>query len=123
MNRAFLVTLLAAAAFVGGAVPMARRISTFNKEAHLSSFHIEPFASRKIHLEGFPPVELQDRPALPEEHLPPDAFFLKVIYGEPPNARETLVPVHKPAAPDIPQLDSYEEWAKLRAERARQSAP
>lgn len=116
MNRAWIVSLVSAATFFGAAVPMALRIRDFNQTAHHASFHVDAYASRRVHLAGFPPVLVEDhQPSEAERAELPTDFAFKITYGEPTSARTKIVPVHRPPAPDMPGLEMYDEWAKLLA--------
>ncbi|GEM_PF-1396882 len=119
MNRAWIITLASAAAFVGAAFPMAKRIGNFNTNAHYTRYHAETIIARQTRLQGFPLLKVDD---LPGEGESKNSYFLKLTYGEPvpeessaPAPITKLVAVHRPPAPNMPRLDIYEEWAKLLA--------
>lgn len=102
-------TLVFGACFVGAMRPMVARIDAFNHEAGLARFHAEVLNARRIKIGVFPEFTLTDVPG----EGPRAAFesFLRLDYA----GRQTLIPVKKPPAFDVPNLGMYEEWVKVLA--------
>ena len=112
-------TLVFGACFVGSIWPMAARIQKFNHDAGLTRYHAEVLNDRRTRIGVFPEFSLTDvRGEGPRGEV---ESFLRLDYA----GRETMIPVKKPPAFDVPNLGMYEEWVKVlavnRVERGKET--
>lgn len=99
---AWCIMLGGAALFCAAIVPMARRIAQYNASANIPTFHAEPIAGRTLRVDGFPVATLTDVEAGRGEGA------IRLDYG----GKETLIPVKRPPALNLPTLAGYDEWLK-----------
>ena len=112
-RNALLVCLISALGLGASVVPMAHRISDFNTASHYARFHAEIQSQRDFQIGVFPRVLLTD---FADDR---GRTFLKLDYA----GTEHRVPVHKPAAPNVPDLGIYDEWVKVLAVNQVQRDP
>jgi len=109
-RKAWWITIGAGALFCASIVPMARRIAEYNAHANIPTFHTEPLAGRTLRVDGFPIATLTDVAA--ERGTVGGggggAGTIRLEY----NGKETLIPVKRPPALDLPTLAGYDEWLK-----------
>jgi hypothetical protein len=99
---AWCITIGSAALFCASIVPMARRIGEYNAHANIPMFHAEALAGRTLRVDGFPVATLTDVETDKEDGL------IRLEYG----GKETLIPVKRPPALNLPNLAGYDEWLK-----------
>ena len=104
-RNAWCITIGAGALFCAAIVPMAQRIAKYNASANIPTFHAEPIAGRTLRVDGFPIATLTDVEAGRGEGT------IRLVYG----GTETLIPVKRPPALDLPTLAGYDEWLKALA--------
>lgn len=104
---AWCITIAAGTLFCAAIVPMARRIADFNAHANIPTFHAEPIAGRTLRVDGFPVAVLTDVQTAQEKN----EGAIRLDYG----GKETLIPVKRPPAMDLPTLAGYDEWLKALA--------
>ncbi len=102
---AWCITIGAGVLFCAAIAPMAQRIAKYNASANIPTFHAEPIAGRTLRVDGFPVATLTDVEAGRGEGT------IRLDYG----GTETLIPVKRPPALNLPTLAGYDEWLKALA--------
>lgn len=107
-RNAWWITIGAGALFCASIVPMAQRIAVYNAHAKIPTFHTEPLAGRTLRVDGFPVATLTDVAAESIPGAGSGSGTIRLVYG----GKETLIPVKRPPALDLPTLAGYDEWLK-----------
>ncbi len=105
---AWCITIGAGVLFCAAIVPMAHRIADYNAHANIPTFHAEPIAGRTLRVDGFPVATLTDVEPAKETGKDKSEGAIRLEYG----GKETLIPVKRPPALDLPTLAGYDEWLK-----------
>jgi hypothetical protein len=108
-RHAWCIMLGGAVLFCAAMVPMAQRIARYNAAAKIPTFHAEPIAGRTLRVDGFPVATLTDVEAADGARR--GEGMIRLEYG----GRETLIPVKRPPALNLPTLAGYDEWLKALA--------
>lgn len=104
-HTAWWLTGISAVALAVCVVPMGQRIGAYNTQQHWTRMHFESIMSREIRVKGFPVGSIED------SKLPNGDAALLLTY----DSKQTLIPVKKPPAQDLPNLAAYDEWMKVLA--------